>query len=730
MIPRFVLERSLKNSGSTPGATPAPENVNNLGEKMNTQIPSFQSSKKVKVQEEKFLEGEELKELLKKEVFIQELEGNPIGSLYRHLQEWEELGCSPTVVMWISDGTPLFFRESPISGGGRRNYVPLAAMKFANEELTRLFVIKAIEEDDGVGDGYIFPMGAVPKPHEPHKWRMICDITDHGNGPNNFMGDKPFKMETIDDLLNQIGKEWWAITFDLRAGFHHLQVHPDFRRWLRFMWAGKLFHFNVMPFGPKHSPWIFHKVVREFVLILRRGCTIKGCDHTSCRFRAAPHGVVIGPFVDDFCIAAATRLTLLRIRDEILVPLMQEMGWIRAIGKGCWEPAQIWNFLGLTIDTVEGKVLIPEEKLVRYIANIETILSKRQLPIRELASVAGKIVSVMRAFAPALIFLRSSFALIGSVTDGAEGWSTVVELTAEARQDLIWVRDHLRSCNGRFAWRPAQIVILATDAASSVGWGATLKCQGSPLLKAQGQWSQSDREQDIYILEMRAILNSIRAFKDKLRGKRIQILTDNMICRHTLPAGSRIQELRMLVKEIHHLVMSLDATIVDVAWIPTELNVIPDHLSRLIDTNDWVVTEATWAMIFSTWPKLTVDRFASSENARLPKFNTRFAHPLCQMYNCMAQDWSQQDGMSYACPPMAMIGQVLQLIAQQRSKAVVVVPYWPQQPWWPRLQRMMKKSIQLGSGREAFRPGQSGECAPWKNQNWSFLAVEVEGNGV
>ena len=74
------------------------------------------------------------------------------------------------------------------------------------------------------------------------------------------------------------------------------------------------------------------------------------------------------------------------------------------------------------------------------------------------------------------------------------------------------------------------------------------------------------------------------------------IFIDNQVCWHTLPKGSKIPELNKLIIEILDLALELDAVIVDVAWIPTELNVIPDQLSRLIDTNDWVVTEATWAM--------------------------------------------------------------------------------------------------------------------------------------
>ena len=190
---RSIRRRDTKNlarppdrvSGEAPGVTPAPETGHNLGVEMN--VPIFPSPpKKSKISEERILVGEELTTLLAKEMAIMELEGNPIGSLKRHLSAWEAEGCAPQVIQWIQDGTPLFFERAPASGGGRWNYVPVAAMKFANEEITRLLVVKAIEEDDGLGEGYTFPVGAVPKAHEKNKWRLVKDLTDRCHWPGTI----------------------------------------------------------------------------------------------------------------------------------------------------------------------------------------------------------------------------------------------------------------------------------------------------------------------------------------------------------------------------------------------------------------------------------------------------------------------------------------------------------------------------------------------------------------
>jgi hypothetical protein len=69
--------------------------------------------------------------------------------------------------------------------------------------------------------------------------------------------------------------------------------------------------------------------------------------------------------------------------------------------------------------------------------------------------------------------LRSTFALIARYTDGKIGWNSHMVINEEVRADLLWLKSHLRTCNGRFAWRPARVAILQTDASGSIGWGAS-----------------------------------------------------------------------------------------------------------------------------------------------------------------------------------------------------------------------------------------------------------------
>lgn len=693
--------------------------------------PFYHALEKPSSGQETILEGKERQEVLSKLQALFTAEGgNPAGNLNKHFDVWAAAGVSKVVLDWIKNGVPVIWNDKgpPVSSGGRANYVPPQAISFVNATFTEYYLSGVIEESNGLGPGYVHPVGAVPKTPPPvTAWRIITNLTDGGFGPNAYMDKFPYKNENVDTLLSMIGPGWWGFTFDFRGGFHHHYIPEDSRRWYRFRWGGRLFQFCVMPFGPRHSPYFFCKTVREFIKILRRGCVIPGCNHKNCIFSVSPFGIVIVCFVDDFCVCAPTQEQALLARDHIVVPLMKKFGWIRNVEKGQFEPSQRFPFVGFVLDTVDRLVYLPEDKVEKYVDAIGKLLESSTTTPLEVARVAGKIISTMRAFAPALMFVRSSYDQISRYTSGASGWSSVISLTEEMRDDLLWVKNNLAKRNGRFMWRPAHLLILAADAAKhdGSGWGATLRV-GERLYLAQGFWSELDLQLDIHILEILAIMFGMRAFRAQLQGRCFQAITDNSVCHRVLMRGSRKVDIRKLVRQVHDLECELDATMVDVMWIPSELNLIPDFLSRYVDVNDWILKPEKWAEIQRLWPRLDVDRFASDGNNKLPHYNTRWASPTSPHYNALAHNW--KESFSYACPPLAMVGQVLRLIQEQGARAVVVVPQWEGQVWWRLVREMEVSRLFLGKGMEVFSPGRSGHCAPAKNPKWQFWAVEVDGN--
>jgi hypothetical protein len=77
-------------------------------------------------------------------------------------------------------------------------------------------------------------------------------------------------METAQSLRLAIRLGDWATSNDLADAYFHVLIDPRDRKWLRFVWRGRIFQLRALPFGLASSPWIFTMVVRQLVLVLRR----------------------------------------------------------------------------------------------------------------------------------------------------------------------------------------------------------------------------------------------------------------------------------------------------------------------------------------------------------------------------------------------------------------------------------------------------------------------------
>lgn len=63
--------------------------------------------------------------------------------------------------------------------------------------------------------------------------------------------------------------------------------------------------------------------------------------------------------------------------------------------------------------------------------------------------------------------------------------------------------------------------------------------------------------------------------------------------------------------------------LVDIQWIPRDKNQKADYLSKLVDYEDWGVSQDFFSFIDSLYGPHSVDRFANSKNKKLPSFGIR-----------------------------------------------------------------------------------------------------------
>jgi hypothetical protein len=144
--------------------------------------------------------------------------------------------------------------------------------------------------------------------------------------------------------------------------------------------------------------------------------------------------------MDDFMFMANSREAALILRNRVEA-LLHRLGLQRNPNKGHWEPTQVGDHLGLTIDLVSNEYRAHVDKLQALSKQASSLLGRatitaRWLPAMQLAAFAGKAQFFYFAIAPARFFLRE----LHSVLSTRQGWGGRVRMTHQLKRDLEWWR--------------------------------------------------------------------------------------------------------------------------------------------------------------------------------------------------------------------------------------------------------------------------------------------------
>ena len=150
-------------------------------------------------------------------------------SLRRHVQFWRSIGAPRYVLSVICEGYRLPFLQIPPEFNSRNNKSALDHSEFVNDASLELLNTGRVMEL------YKPPhvVNALNVSIQPNgKRRLILDLCYI----NNFLIKRKVKYEDWKVALSYFQKGFFMITFDLKSGYHHVEIHPDHLTFLRFAW--------------------------------------------------------------------------------------------------------------------------------------------------------------------------------------------------------------------------------------------------------------------------------------------------------------------------------------------------------------------------------------------------------------------------------------------------------------------------------------------------------------
>ena len=187
------------------------------------------------------------------------------GRLQFFLRNWELVTRDHWILQAVS-GWRISFKSRPPLTSPPRGPLPSLGreqVKVLEEEIHNLLQKQAIQHCPHKSLGYYSSMFVVPK--KGGKWRPIINLRTL----NSYVKTPHFKMETIHNLKDVLRQGDFMVRLDLKDAYLTVPVHKSDRKYLRFMWKGKVFEFTSLPFGLAPAPFVFTKLLRPVAAFLR-----------------------------------------------------------------------------------------------------------------------------------------------------------------------------------------------------------------------------------------------------------------------------------------------------------------------------------------------------------------------------------------------------------------------------------------------------------------------------
>ena len=501
------------------------------------------------------------------------------------------------------------------------------------------------------------------------KTRLILDCSIL----NKYIVVPKIKYENHDFALQYFKKGIYMFNYDLKDGYHHLLIHPEFRDYLGFKLIidGKLTfcRYVVGCFGLADLPFIYTKIYRP-LLTHWRSLGIQG-------IKFLDDG---GFFIKDKDNAEAYSL---HVKKDLI-----RSGSVYSIKKCCWEPTQKMIWLGFSWDSEIGSIAAAPHRIEKIKTVCDTLLSKDNCVIRKLAGFVGMITSITFVVGNcSRVTTKRSQICVANSND----WDKIIPLTAEVKQELLFWKDNIDQLNCRLIFdnSPPKIFQVIEGDASSTGCGSYLNKEKL----AARIFSEEERETHSTYRELANVHFSLYAFLPHIKNSSVKFLVDSQSAAKIVDTGSMKPELQWFATEIFHFCFKNNIAL-KVEWIPREQNQLADTASRLadiIDIEDWGLTPSFFSILNNRYGPFSLDAFANYYNAKCSKFYSLYHCPGSAGVDALTQNWLGENVL--LVPPVNAIGNTLHHLRVCKAKGVLVAPKWPSGVFWPLLKNEFSEFI-------------------------------------
>jgi hypothetical protein len=534
------------------------------------------------------------------------------GSLQKHLAWWQDNVKNDYIVKIIAEGYKLPLLAIPQDSWIKNNKSARDNEVFVDEEIGKLLesgvIIKSVVKPTVVNALSVAT-------NSSGKHRLVLDLRN----VNPMLNVASFKYENIAAASNYFQKKGHMITFDLKSGYHHVDIHRAYCQYLGFEWKNSYYFYTTCPFGLSVAGLIFSKILRELVKLWRT------------------RGFAIVMYLDDGFLSCSTFEAAVEAAHSIKTDLINS-GFIINEQKSHWIPRQSVTWLGFELDSEHNTFHVPEAKLVGLKAQLRrNLYFSQHCSARELAKSVGIICSMFHAFGPAVYLLtKSSTRWI----EDRLNWSNRAPLTDMVIHELkFWLNNMTKVPLMPLVPEIMRETLIIYSDASATGCGALVL--NNKALDMVHQWNPQERLYSSTWRELKAIAIYINIHKLLFKGKALKWYTDNLGVTSVIIKGSMKLDLHLCSLEIYESCIKFDI-LLSVDWVPRKDNVDADRLSKQEDVDDWGVDHGIYNVFNTSHGPFTVDIFATNITAKSQKFYSRYWCDKSSGVDAFAYDWGSE----------------------------------------------------------------------------------------
>ena len=618
--------------------------------------------------------------------------------LTHNIEKWRTITSDKVILSWISDGVKLNFHKVPppfeihnrIFSQEHSSFISVEIKQLLNKGCIRVAAAKP---------HCVSPISVAPKKGK-NKYRLIHDLRQL----NCYSSCESLVYEDIHHVIDLCEPNDYLVTIDIKDGYHHLNIHEQYRPFLGFKFDNVYYEFCVLPFGLNLSCFAFIKTIRAVLTDIRK------------------HNIRCVSYVDDFCIVDNSES--INSSKEFVTQILQDLGFTINIEKSDLTPSNRKTFIGYIIDTAKQKdaiwLEIPKSRIRSVRHDIGRALKKGIISARGLAKITGQLVSMTKAVVPTKLMLRNTYRLLAS----KNSWSDTLYLDHSSTQDLMWWFDNLQAWNGKFIpITPPDTVQIATDA-STIGWGGFIP---STNHKAQGFWDQTMSTQSSNYRELTAVLRSIQSLLPFLKNQKVQILSDNITtCAFINFQGGQASHLDAVARQIWKVVVQNNIQI-SAKYLRGLDNVTADNLSRFDSHYNWKIHPGLFDYLDRLWGPHDIDRFACYHSSMLSTYNSLYLDTHTSGVDALAQtDWAELN--NWVNPPFRLIPKILGILRQFQAEATLIAPWWESKYFHNQMLHMsIAYPIRLPPAYLFCTPLGRKVPEPMKNRRWKIYAWRLSG---